>query len=116
VTLQLLNQHVDRFNRAVRTGDWEQMTAHFTEDAELRFEGIPMGPFEGRETITRAYREQPPDDEVRIVDTAQVGDETVAGYAWAADPERRAGEMRLTAHEGRIARLVVTFDDDDSET
>jgi steroid Delta-isomerase len=106
---QLLNQHVDRFNQAVRTGDWEPMMENFTDDAELRFEGVPAGPFEGREAITRAYREQPPDDEVRILDSDQVGDETIAGYAWAADPDRRAGEMRLTERDGRIARLVVTF-------
>lgn len=111
MTVQLLHQHVDRFNRAVRTGEWDEMTSHFTDDAALRFEGVPAGPFEGRETITSAYREQPPDDEVRILDAYQVGDETIAGYAWAADPERRAGEMRLTEREGRIARLVVTFDD-----
>jgi steroid Delta-isomerase len=110
MSVQLLNQHVDRFNRAVRTGEWEQMTAHFTDDAELRFEGVPAGPFEGRETITKAYREQPPDDEVRILDADQIGDETIAGYAWAADPERRAGEMRLRERDGRIERLVVTFD------
>ena len=110
MSLQLLNQHVDRFNRAVRTGEWAEMTSYFADDAELRFEGIPVGPFEGRETIERAYREQPPDDEVRILDTGQVGDEAIAGYAWAADPERRAGEMRLTERDGRISRLVVTFD------
>jgi steroid Delta-isomerase len=114
MSVQLLNQHVDRFNRAVRTGEWEQMTAHFTDDAELRFEGVPVGPFEGRETIARAYREQPPDDEVRLLDAGQVGDETIAGYAWAADPERRAGEMRLKERDGRIERLVVTFEDSDS--
>jgi steroid Delta-isomerase len=111
MSVQLLHQHVDRFNRAVRSGEWEEMTSHFTDDAELRFEGVPAGPFEGRETITRAYRAQPPDDEVRILDADQVGDETIAGYAWAANPERRAGEMRLTERDGRIARLIVTFDD-----
>lgn len=111
MTVQLLNQHVDRFNHAVRTGEWEPMLAHFTDDAELRFEGVSAGPFEGPEAITRAYREQPPDDEVLILDTGQAGDETIAGYAWAADPERRAGEMRLTERDGRIARLVVTFED-----
>ena len=110
MSVQLLRQHVDRFNRAVRSGEWEELTSYFTDDGELRFEGVPAGPFEGRETIARAYREQPPDDEVRILDTDQVGDETIAGYAWAADPERRAGEMRLTERDGRIARLVVTFD------
>ena len=51
---QLLNLHVDRFNQAVRTGDWEPMMEHFTENAELRFEGVPAGPFEGRETIAEA--------------------------------------------------------------
>ena len=110
MSVQLLNEHVDRFNRAVQTGKWEEMTFHFTEDAELAFDGVPAGPFRGRDTITAAYREQPPDDEVRILDANQVGDETVAGYAWAANPERRAGEMRLTERDGRIARLVVTFD------
>jgi steroid delta-isomerase len=114
MTLQLLNQHVDRFNRAVRTGEWDEMTSYFTDDAELRFEGVPAGPFEGRDTIAVAYKEMPPDDEVRILDSDQVGDETIAGYAWAADPETRAGEMRLTERDGRIARLVVTFEDSES--
>ena len=110
MTIQLLNQHVHRFNRAVRSGRWEEMTSYFTDDAELEFEGVPAGPFHGRETIAAAYREQPPDDEVRILDADQVDDEVVAGYAWAKEPERRAGEMRLTARDGRIAKLVVTFD------
>jgi steroid Delta-isomerase len=110
MSVQLLNQHVDRFNRAVRTGDWDEMMSHFTDDAELRFEGVPAGPFEGRDAITQAYREQPPDDEVRILDSDEVGDETIAGYAWSAEPDKRAGEMRLTERDGRIARLVVTFD------
>jgi steroid Delta-isomerase len=110
MSVQLLNQHVDRFNRAVRSGQWDELTSYFADDAELRFEGVPVGPFEGRETIERAYREQPPDDEVLILDSDEFGDETIAGYAWAAEPERRAGEMRLTERDGRIARLVVTFD------
>jgi hypothetical protein len=110
MTYELLDQHVDRFNRAVRTADWEQMTTHFTEDAELHFEGVPVGPFKGREAITQAYRDHPPDDEVRILKRTHVGSTTSAVYAWAADPERPAGLMHLGEREGRISHLVVTFD------
>ena len=114
MSAQLLSQHIDRFNRAVRSGQWDEMTSYFTDDAELRFEGVPAGPFGGREAIARAYREQPPDDEVLILDVDRVGDEAVAGYAWAAEPERRAGEMRLLERDGSIARLVVTFEGSDT--
>ena len=41
----------------------------FTEDAEL-LEGIPVGPFRGREAIAAAYRAQPPDDEIELLDVA----------------------------------------------
>jgi steroid Delta-isomerase len=110
VSLRLLHEHVERFNAAVRSGDFGPMLEHFTDDAELVFEGVPAGPFQGRDAITAAYREQPPDDEVRILDADQVGDEVIAGYAWALDPGRRAGELRLTERDGRIAKLVVTFE------
>jgi ketosteroid isomerase-like protein len=109
MSVELLIEHVERFNAAVRSGAWERMTGYFADDAELRFEGVPVGPFEGREAITRAYREQPPDDEVRLLEVATVGEEAVADYAWAAEPERRAGELRLTERDGRIASFVVTF-------
>ncbi len=34
----------------------------------------------------------------------------LARYAWLADDGREAGEMSLTPRDGRIAKLVVTFD------
>ena len=39
----------------VRTGDFEPMVAAFTHDGELRFEGIPVGPFVGWDAIARRY-------------------------------------------------------------
>ena len=110
MTVQLLHQHVDRSNRAVRSGAWDEMTSYFTDDAELRFEGVPAGPFEGRENITVAYREQPPDDEVEILGAEEREDGVVvARYAWKRDDGKQAGEMLLTPRDGKIARLVVTF-------
>jgi hypothetical protein len=63
--LELLAEHVDRFNAAVGSGDFGPMLELFTDDAALEFVGVPVGPFEGREAIAAAYREQPPDDESR---------------------------------------------------
>jgi hypothetical protein len=58
--MSLLEQHVARFNEGVRSGDFTPMVAAFAEDAELHFEGVPVGPFVGRDAIDAAYREQPP--------------------------------------------------------
>jgi steroid delta-isomerase len=108
--MSMLDEHVERFNAGVRTGDFAPMLEPFADDAEMAFEGVPVGPFIGREAIAEAYRERPPDDELDVVDLRRDGDTFVAGYAWRRDPHVRAGELRLTVDGDRIARLVVTFD------
>ena len=77
-----LRRHVDRFNEGVRTGGFAPMLAHFAADAELVFVGVPAGPFRGKEAIARAYREQPPDDEIDVSDVCEEGRELVADSAW----------------------------------
>ena len=79
------------------------MVSRFAEDAELVFQGIPVGPFAGRDAIAAAYREQPPDDEIVLLD----GDGT---YSWASEPEIPAGQLFLTERDGEIARLVIRYD------
>ena len=101
--------HIARFNAGVNTGDFSSMLAHFTDDAVLAFAGLPVGPFEGREAVARAYRDQPPDDTVRVLDVREDGDEVVARYAWDAAPHKPAGEMRFTLRGTEIAKLLVTF-------
>jgi steroid delta-isomerase len=86
------------------------MLEQFAEDAELAFEGVPVGPFRGKEAISRAYEEQPPDDEIVILRTRESSDDmVVADYAWSADPKSRAGTMILRLRDAEIDRLVVTF-------
>jgi hypothetical protein len=69
-----------------------------------------VGPFRGRAAIAAAYREQPPDDEVRVLDSQERDHGLiVARYAWAGDPTTAAGEMRITRDGEMIRRLVVTF-------
>jgi drug/metabolite transporter (DMT)-like permease len=107
---ELLEDHVGRFNAGVRSGDWKPMVEGFTDDAEMEFRGVPVGPFVGREAIAAAYREQPPDDELRVLEQRQADGRIEARYAWLAEPDVAAGEMFLTPEDGAIRKLVVTFD------
>ena len=105
---ELLQAHVRAFNDGVRTGDWEPMLGRFADDAQLRFENVPVGPFVGIDAIRAAYREQPPDDQIQLLG-AQEGDEhtAVAAFVWL-----KGGTGRLVlAHErGAIKALTVIFD------
>jgi hypothetical protein len=101
--LTLLEEHVERFNEGVRTGDFGPMVEAFADEAELVFVGIPVGPFVGPEAIGEAYRAQPPDDEIVLLD----GDGT---YAWAAEPQVPAGQLFLTERDDEIVRLVIRYD------
>ena len=106
----ILDEHVARFNEGVRSGDFGPMLDGFTDDAVMTFAGVPIGPFVGREEIGRAYAEQPPDDEIRILGVPAIEEGTiVVDYAWSA-AGTRAGPMLLTPADGRIARLTVTFE------
>jgi steroid Delta-isomerase len=99
----MLEAHVARFNDGVRTGDFGPMVEAFSEDAELVFEGIPVGPFVGREAIGEAYATRPPDDEIVLLDAKGT-------YAWSSAPDVSAGQMFLTERDGEIARLVIRYD------
>jgi hypothetical protein len=107
----LLDRHVELFNQGVRSGDFAPMLEQFADDAELVFEGVPAGPFHGKDAIAAAYAANPPDDEVDVLSSESADDGTiVARYAWRADDGRAAGRMVFTTRGEQIARLVVTFD------
>jgi SnoaL-like protein len=107
--LALLHRHVERLNAGVRRGDFAPMIEAFAPDAELVFEGVPVGPFHGAAAIAEAYRERPPDDEIRLLDEWRQGNDLVADYAWSREPDVRAGEFRLTIRDDRIVRVVISF-------
>jgi SnoaL-like domain len=105
--VSLLDDYVERFNAGVRSGDWEPMVELLAPDAALEFEGIPVGPFAGRDVIGETYRAQPPDDEIVLLD--RLG-ELSAVYAWAGEPTRRAGELHLQERNGAIVRIQVFYE------
>jgi steroid Delta-isomerase len=110
--VDFLYEYVGRHNEGVRSGDWEALAECFADDAVLEFDGVPVGPFAGREVIVAAYRDRPPDDEVRILGAADENGTVVARYAWSAAPERQAGRLHLTRRGDKIERLIVTFEED----
>ena len=101
--MNLLEREVEAFNEGVRTGDWAALVSLFADDGELEFVGIPVGPFRGREAIAEAYRAQPPDDEIVLLDGGP-------RYAWSRDPTRPAGELHLEERDGAIARLRILYE------
>jgi steroid Delta-isomerase len=107
----LLRRHVEAFNVGVRSGDFGPMVAPFTDDADLVFVGVPVGPFHGRDAIADAYRTQPPDDEIDVLEVVTTEPVIEAVYAWRRDGGRRAGTMTITPAGDGIARLVITFDE-----
>ena len=107
--MRSLDRYIEAHNAAVRSGDWGPFAEWFADDAEVRFEGVPVGPFRGRDGIRAAYEAQPPDDEVEIRNVREEGDRTLADYGWKADEGVRAGELRITWEGDRISELVITF-------
>ena len=104
------DEYIEAHNAAVRTGEWEAFSRWFADDAEVSFEGVPVGPFRGREEIRAVYESRPPDDEVEVRNVRTEGDRTVADYGWLADQGVRAGELRVTWEGEQIRELVITFD------
>jgi steroid delta-isomerase len=86
------------------------MLEGFHDEAEMEFRGVPVGPFQGKEAIAEAYRVQPPDDALCVLEQRERDGRIEARYAWLAEPNVPAGELLLTPEGNRIRKLVVTFD------
>jgi RimJ/RimL family protein N-acetyltransferase len=107
--VRLLHDYVGVHNECVRTDDWEPLRSWFADDAELAFDGVPVGPFRGAEEIVRAYRGRPPDDLVLTFSVREEDGRVAADYGWLREPAAVAGQMLMTQVDGRISKLVVTF-------
>jgi RimJ/RimL family protein N-acetyltransferase len=109
--VRFLHDYLGDFNECVRTGDWSPLGAWFADDAELVFEGVPVGPFAGRDAIMAAYRGQPPDDQLVTFRVDEHERDVLALYGWLAAPSEVAGRIVLTPDGERIGTLRVTFEE-----
>lgn len=80
-------------------------------DVEMRFIGIPAGPFRGRDAIGLAYQRRPPDDEIVPLEFVADGDSASAEYAWSRDADQRpAGRITVRlASDGRIGFVEIDY-------
>jgi steroid Delta-isomerase len=99
--------HVDAFNQAVTTGDWDTFATRFAADASMSFADVPVGPFHGRAAIAAAYRQDPPTDTMSLLDVQEESGATVARFRWSGGG---TGRMVLTwAPGGAVQALSVSF-------
>jgi len=102
-----IEEHFRLFNEAVRSHDWAAFLATFTPDAVMRFDGVPVGPYVGRDQIARAYAEQPPSDTMTCVSDARDGDHDVVRFAWDAGG---GGTLRVSWRDAAVAGLTIAVD------
>lgn len=99
--------HVAAFNDRVRSGDWADFAERFTHNATMRFVGVPVGPFTGRDAIAAGYASQPPSDTLTVTRGVSSGNVDELWFAW--DSSGTTGTMTLHWSGGLIAELTVTF-------
>jgi steroid Delta-isomerase len=103
----LLERHVELFNEAVRTGDYGPYLDTFSERAVMRFDDVPLGPFQGLTEIADAYATQPPTDTMALIHMEEVGPDGVrATFEWDAGG---TGRMLLRWHAEKLVELEIVF-------
>jgi hypothetical protein len=103
----LLERHVELFNEAVSTGDYDPFLATFADDAVMRFDDFPLGPFVGRPAIAEAYATRPPNDTMALIDMQEIGTDAVkASFEWDAGG---TGEMYLRWTKAKLVELSIVF-------
>jgi steroid Delta-isomerase len=100
-------RHVAAFNDAVRSGDWADFAGRFTLGATMRFIGVPVGPFAGREAIAAAYAAQPPSDTLTVTRGVSSGEVDELWFGW--DSSSTTGTMTLRWSGDLIAELTIAF-------
>ena len=98
--------HVAAFNQSVRSGGWTAFTDRFTLDATMRFAGVPVGPFAGREAIAAAYAAQPPSDTLTVSRAVSSGEVDELWFTW---DNGGTGTMTVRWSADLIAELTIAF-------
>ena len=81
--------------------------ATFADDAVMRFDDLPVGPYFGKAVIAQAYADEPPRDTMALIDMEELGTDGVkASFEWDAGG---TGEMVLRWEDDRVVELTIAF-------
>ena len=105
--LALLQAYVSAHNAGVRTGDYSSLVALLAQNAQMHFEGLPVGPFVGRDEVARAFAKDPPGAELVVLEARSEGDAAVALYGWQGAAAVFAGALTITGAGGKIKQILV---------
>ncbi|HEV3153504.1 MAG TPA: nuclear transport factor 2 family protein [Candidatus Baltobacteraceae bacterium] len=104
-----LERFVALFNTGVRTHDFSQFLEYFSDDAVLEYDGVPDPPLLGKPAIVQRYRDDPPDDQIRVVRWKAERDRITAEFRWNDIPEARGGCFVIDRRGEKISHLTVAF-------
>jgi hypothetical protein len=105
--LRAVDEHAALFNASVLTGEWSLFVATFDDDAHMRFEDLPVGPYQGRAAIATAYAKQPPDDTMTVVAVEPVDEDAArVRFSWDRGGD---GTMTIRWRDGQVADLTIAF-------
>jgi hypothetical protein len=102
--------HVEAFNHAVATGDWETFATRFATDARMSFPGLPIGPYDGREAIAAAYRDNPPTETMTITGATTTGTTTTGTAVTGTTAAATAGTAVTGSTAAATTGTAVTGD------
>jgi len=107
--LRALAAHVEALNAGAAGGGFDAMVAGLSNGCVMTFIGVPVGPFEGRAAIAKAYGANPPDDAIVVLDAAFAPACVTATYAWSKAPDRPAGRLLLELEGTLISAVTIDY-------
>ena len=108
ITRGTLENYLAVHNAGVVSGDFSDVVELFTDDGELRFVGVELGPYKGHNEIRQAFKDYPPSDTLILTSVTADGNKATAVYARSSEPDKRVGTLVLTGQDDRIQRLTIS--------
>jgi hypothetical protein len=104
---EAVREHERLFNDAVRAEDFTEFMKTIHPDAVMSFDGVPVGPYRGREAIAEAYATRPPSDTMSIWSIEEVDPDTAdVRFDWDAGG---SGAMRVKWQDDLVVGMTISF-------